>query len=145
LSDRAGVAEENRLFRVLLIAFAVQVAGRLLDFWWHASHDEFETGVDQIRAHWLVWSGTILVLLVTVRALRSTEIAARERLGYQMALVGNGVYVPIAIIHFIQHLNLEEVDWAHIGLAITNVVAFVGVLIVIAAYLGRRRGRVATP
>ena len=34
--------------RLLWGAFAIQVAGRLLDFWWHATHDEFETGGDQL-------------------------------------------------------------------------------------------------
>jgi hypothetical protein len=41
-------------------------------------------------------------------------------------VVANGLYVPIAVAHFIQHLNRQEVDWAHLGLGITNVVAGLG-------------------
>lgn len=44
--------------------------------------------------------------------------------------MANALYVPIAVAHFIQHMNHEEVDWVHAGLAITNVVAATGVLYV---------------
>lgn len=52
------------------------------------------------------------------------------RVGYWIVLVSNGIYVPIAVAHFMQHLNHDEVDWAHAGLAITNLVAAAGVLFV---------------
>ena len=123
-------ADEKQLPRLLWGAFAIQVAGRLLDFWWHATHEEFETGGDQLQAHWLVWMGTILVLAVGVRALRD-GVTGAERGGYLTVVVANGLYVPIAVAHFIQHMDHQEVDWAHAGLSITNVVAALGVL-----YLG---------
>jgi hypothetical protein len=63
----------KRTFTVLWVAFVVQIAGRLVDLQWHRTHSEFETGADQFRAHWLVWLGTILVLVVAVMALRSSR------------------------------------------------------------------------
>ena len=115
--------------RMLWAAFAVQVAGRLLDFWWHATHDEFETGADQLRAHWLVWIGTVLVLVVALRALRQ-GVGGQVRVGYLVVVWANGLYIPVAIAHFIQHMNHQEVDWAHLSLAVTNIVAAIGVLYV---------------
>lgn len=130
-----------RTFRALWGTFVVQVAGRLLDFWWHATHDEFETGRDQVTAHWLVWLGTLLVLGVALRALRG-DSSSGERRGYQVVLWSNAIYVVVAIIHFIQHLNHQEVDWAHLMLAITNIGSVVGVLMVTTAR--RRRTTPAT-
>lgn len=119
----------STLLRRLWAAFAVQVAGRTLDFWWHATHDEFETGGDQLQAHWLVWIGTILVMAVAIGALR-TGVQGQVRVGFLIVLWANALYVPIAVAHFIQHMKLQEVDWAHIGLGVTNVVAALGVFFV---------------
>lgn len=113
----------------LWAAFAVQVVGRLLDFWWHATHEEFETGGDQITAHWLVWLGTVFVLAVAVRALRAGP-TPRERHGYLVVLWANALYVVVAVIHFIQHLDRQEVDWAHLLLALTNIGSVIGVFMV---------------
>lgn len=137
------ISQEGRLFRLLLVAFAIQVVGRLVDFWWHATHEEFETGGDQIQAHWLVWLGTLLVLVVAASALRSVESPGQRR-GYWTVVVGNGLYVPVSVIHFAQHLNREEVDWAHAALGITNVIALVGVWLVISVWI-RGRGRSGEP
>lgn len=128
------VAGARRSLRFLWGAFVVQIAGRLLDLRWHATHDEFETGRDQLQAHWLVWIGTILVLIVGVRALRG-GVTGAERSGYLAVVVANALYVPIAVAHFIQHMNHEEVDWAHAGLGITNVAAAFAVLYVTYASL----------
>ncbi len=133
--DRAA---EGRFLRLLAGAFVIQVAGRLLDFWWHATHDEFETGADQLQAHWLVWAGTILVLVVGIAALRG-GIDGPARVGYLIVVWANALYIPIAVAHFIQHMNYEEVDWAHIGLGVSNAVAAAAVLFVIYASVMRRR------
>ncbi len=140
MSDRAeiGSREDLRLFRLLLIAFAVQVLGRLLDFRWHTTHEEFETGGDQIQAHWLVWLGTIIVLAVGIVALRSVH-SPDQRRGYRTVVAGNSLYVPVAVLHFVQHLNREEVDWTHAALAITSVVALSGVADLVVARFARRR------
>jgi hypothetical protein len=98
-----------------------------LDFWWHITHNGFETGADQVRAHWLVWLGTILVLAVGIRALL-IGVTGSERVGYVAIVGSNLAYIPIAVAHYIQHLNHEEVDWAHVGLAVTNVASALAVL-----------------
>jgi hypothetical protein len=124
------------LLRWLWIAFAVQIAGRTLDFWWHATHDEFETGADQLQAHWLVWTGTILVLIVGIRALM-LRVTGAVRVGYLVVVLANALYIPIAIAHFIQHMDRLEVDWAHAGLALTNIASVLAVFYV--AYATRRQ------
>ena len=114
-------------------AFGVQIAGRLLDLWWHSSHDEFESGRDQLTAHWLVWLGTVLMLMVAIRALRS-EVPAPWRLSYHVVLWSNLLYVAVAVAHFVQHLNRMEVDWAHAGLAVTNLASAAGVAMMTIAW-----------
>ena len=124
--------------RQLWLAFAIQIAGRLLDFWWHATHDEFETGGDQLQAHWLVWIGTVLVLAVGLRALRQ-GVEGQVRNGYLVVVWANALYIPVAVAHFIQHMNLQEVDWAHVGLAVTNIASAIGVLYVTYASASGRK------
>lgn len=127
------------IFRGLWAAFVVQVAGRLLDFRWHATHDEFETGRDQITAHWLVWLGTALVLAVAVWALRAGR-SDHERRGFLIILWSNALYVLVAVTHFIQHLHHQEVDWAHLSLAVTSIGSVVGVLLVTKERWSRHKG-----
>ena len=129
----------RRALKVLWTVFAVQVAGRLLDLWWHATHDEFESGADQVQAHWLVWLGTALVLVVGVRALGPASDRS-VRVGYLVLVIANALYVPIASAHFIQHVNREEVAWAHIGLGTMNAIGAVGVLYVTYRSLNHLRG-----
>ena len=133
-------AERWTTLQFLWVAFAVQVAGRLLDFWWHATHEGFETGRDQVQAHWLVWLGTVLVLLVSGRALMA-GVEDPVRVGYLVVVAANAAYIPIAVAHYLQHLDHREVDWAHAGLGITNLIAAIGVLYV--AYASRRQAREA--
>ena len=122
-------AARPRFLRFLWIAFLVQVAGRLVDLQWHRTHPEFETAQDQLRAHWLVWLGTLLVIAVAAVALPGGNDAV-GRAGYAVALLANVLYAVVAVVHFFQHLDHQEVDWAHIGLAITNIGSVVGVLMV---------------
>lgn len=126
------------IFRALLAAFAVQVAGRLLDIQWHRTHDEFETGRDQVQAHWLVWLGTVLVMGVAVWALNAV-ISRSERRGYLTALLANAAYAVVAVFHFVQHVNHQEVDWTHVSLALTNIAAVLGIILVVVGHISARR------
>jgi hypothetical protein len=130
----------RKLFTALLIGFGAQIAGRLVDLRWHLTHDEFEGGAEQLQAHWLIWLATLFVLGVAVRALVDAENQG-ERRGYQIVLVANLAYAVVAVIHFFQHLDRLEVDWAHLLLAITGITGAVGVLSVIAAHVRSRRQR----
>jgi hypothetical protein len=134
-------AEKVRnLFTALLIGFGAQIAGRLLDLRWHLTHDEFEGGVEQLQAHWLIWLATLFLIGVAGIALREVDDPG-ERRGYFLVLVSNVAYAVVAVIHFFQHLNHLEVDWAHLLLAVTGVAAAIGVLWVIVARLQSRRDR----
>ena len=66
-----------------------------------------------------------------------SAITSAERGGYLTVVGANALYVPIAVAHFVQHMNRQEVDWAHAGLGITNAVAALGVLYV--TYISLRR------
>lgn len=66
LVEPGAATQSKRSLAALGAAFGVQVAGRLMDLRWHRTHDGFETGSDQVRAHWLVWLGTILVIAACV-------------------------------------------------------------------------------
>jgi len=134
---------EKDLVIALWAAFVVQIVGRLLDLQWHRTHDEFETGTDQLEAHWLVWLGTVFVIAVTITALRIVEHGQQKR-GYATALLANALYAVAALIHFVQHMNHSEVDWTHVSLAVTNLGAVVGVVWVTAAFL-RNHNRTAVP
>lgn len=138
LADMDPPRESTPIFAALWAAFVVQIAGRLLDLQWHRTHTEFETGKDQIQAHWLVWLGTLLMLIVAAWALR-TGPTPSERRGYLTVVIANALYGGVGVVHFIQHLNHQEVDWAHISLAVTNVAAAVGVLMVTATRMSARR------
>lgn len=134
-----GTRKEAKLFRLLLIGFFGQIVGRLVDLRWHLTHEEFEGAVEQLRAHWLIWPTTIFVLGVAAVAVRDARQSG-QRGGFLVVLVANLGYGVVAIIHFFQHLDHLEVDWAHLLLVVTSVAAAVGVLWVIAARAASRRG-----
>ncbi len=128
-----------RVFRSLLAAFALQIAGRLLDLRWHATHEEFEGGVEQLQAHWLIWLATLFMTAAAIVGIRITTVPSQRR-GYALVLIANLAYAVVAVIHFFQHLNELEVDWAHVLLVVTNVAAVLGIIWVIAARVRARTG-----
>ena len=96
-----------------------------------------------------MWLGTVLVLAAAAWALRG-DLPRSERRGYLVVLWSNAVYVVAAVVHFSQHLNHQEVDWAHVSLAVTNVGSVVGVMMVMASRLkpappGRRSSGSGSP
>lgn len=131
------MTKTDKLFRLLLMAFVGQIAGRLVDLQWHVTHEEFEGAAEQLQAHWLIWLSTLFVLGVAAIALR--EVRAPTRRGYLVVLVVNLAYAIVAVVHFFQHLDHREVDWAHLLLAVTSIAAAVGVIWVIAARVSSRR------
>lgn len=132
--------QQDKLFRLLLIGFVGQIAGRLVDLRWHLIHDEFEGAAEQLRAHWLIWLSTIIVIGVAVAAVRSVNQPSQLG-GYLAVLVANLAYAVVAVVHFFQHLDHLEVDWAHLLLAITGGAAAVGVLWVVTARIASRRAK----
>jgi hypothetical protein len=122
-----------------LIGFVGQIVGRLVDLQWHLTHEEFEGAAEQFRAHWLIWLTTIFILAVAALAVRTALQPGQQR-GYRIVLAANLAYAVVAVIHFFQHLDHLEVDWAHFLLAVTSIAAAIGVLWVIAARFASRRG-----
>ncbi len=131
----SGRADSKRIFTLLWAAFIVQVVGRLLDFRWHVTHDGFETARDQVHAHWLMWLGNLSILTISVWGVRSRPADEQQR-GYLVVLWSNVLLGVVSVMHFIQHLNNQEVDWAHIALAVTNLGSVWGVVMVTLARRG---------
>ena len=126
-------------FRMLLVGLAGQIAGRLVDLRWHATHEEVAGGVEHQQAHWLIWIATLFVIIVAARAIRGNEVARTTKSAYRVVLGVNLAYAVVAVIHFFQHLNHLEVDWAHLLLSVTSVAGAAGVVWVIVAYVSAKR------
>jgi len=109
--------------RLLAFGVATFVAGRLLDAWWHTGHDEFETGADQIQAHWLAWLGTLLIMAAAAQGVRE-----RRSPGYALTLAGALGYAVVAAWHYYEHTERREVDLTHLLLVVANVVVLLGIV-----------------
>jgi hypothetical protein len=124
-----------RQLEALWVAVLVQVLGRISDGIWHLNHADFEGAANQVEAHFVLWTGMLMTVAAAGWALR-TDRAPERRLGYLVTFVGAILYVPVAVWHFIGHANGEELDVAHLLLAVTQVATIVGALI---ATLSSRR------
>jgi len=110
--------------QLLWATLAVQILGRLLDARWHATHDEFEGASQQLEAHWLAWIGVLATLVVAAWAVKRRVSPGRP--GYVTVLVSTGLYVPVAVWHFIEHANHSDPELAHVLLAISQIAVLVG-------------------
>jgi uncharacterized membrane protein len=126
----------------LWVAIVVQLLGRGLDGWWHATHDEFEGTSQQFEAHWLLWLGVLFTLGVVIAAF--VRLPASERnVGWTVLLLGLILYIPVSVWHFIEHANRNDPELAHILLAVGQLAMLVGV--VAATLLARRAPPRAEP
>jgi hypothetical protein len=100
-----------RAFWVGAILF---VAGIALDQRWHATHDEFEGTSQQFEAHWLLWIGFLVVLVVATRRLSAEE----RHPGFTLIVGASAIYLPVTVWHFIAHANGSDPTLAHVVLAI---------------------------
>jgi hypothetical protein len=116
-----------RQLEALWVAILVQVLGRIGDGIWHLNHDDFEGPANQLEAHFVLWVGMLMTLAAAGWALR-TDRAPERRTGYLVTFVAALLYVPAAIWHFIGHANGEELDIAHVVLAVTQVATIVGAI-----------------
>ena len=124
--------------RLLLIGLVVLLLGRLIDLWWHSTHPEFETAGDQIRAHAVVWSGAVLMLVASARAVAS----GLRDVGYLAVLIGSVGYAAVAVWHFYEHSQQRDPDLPHVLLLVTNVIMIAGAAWAWAAPRLRSRGAV---
>jgi hypothetical protein len=124
-----------RQLEALWVAVLVQVLGRIGDGIWHLNHADFEGAANQLEAHFVLWVGMLMTLAAAGWALR-TNGASERKAGYLVTFVAALLYVPTAIWHFIGHANGEELDVAHVLLAVTQVATIVGAIM---ATAGARR------
>jgi hypothetical protein len=117
----------RRLRLIVLGGAVVLTAGRLLDLRWHATHKEFETGIDQLQAHWLAWLGALLLLAASAVAVRS---ATYRSPGFVVVLASASLYVSVAVWHFWLHQQLRDPDLPHVLLALSQIGLYAGSLMV---------------
>jgi hypothetical protein len=110
--------------RAMWVVIAVHIAGRALDFWWHATHAEFETATDQLQAHWLLWLSIIAAIVVSVPAMRETPLKEP----FLALLLANVSYVPIAAWHFWEHYRLRDPDAPHVLLAVAELLIYLSAI-----------------
>jgi hypothetical protein len=131
-----------RTDRLLWLGVGVFVVGRIVDLVWHATHPEFETATDQLRAHSVVWVGALLMSWAAVGAFAS----GRGNTGYLLVLSGGVAYAAVAVWHFYEHSQLRDPDLLHVLLLVTNIAMFSGAAWVwFTAWRAGRRGMVAGP
>lgn len=130
--------------QLLWSAVAVQVLGRLLDLRWHLSHDEFEGVSQQFEAHWLLWAGVLMTLVVVLVAARRPDLALQERRGYLLVLFSGLAYTGVAVWHFLEHANEQDPELAHVLLGLTQIAMILGAVVATLGARGRGRPRTAT-
>ncbi len=108
--------QARRLVVWVWVAIGVQLVGQLIDVRWHATHDEFEGGVEQLQAHWLLWLGAILTLVVAYLGTRA--LSSPWYWGYSLLLIATVFYVLASVWHFFEHLNLRDPALPHVLIAI---------------------------
>lgn len=122
----------RRLRLTVVLGAVVLTAGRLLDLRWHATHDEFETGRDQLQAHWLAWIGALLLLAAAAVAVRRP---AYRSPGFVVLLVSASMYAAVAVWHFWLHQQLRDPDLPHVLLAVSQLGLYIGSAMVTAGLL----------
>lgn len=119
----------RRLRLIVVVGVVVLTAGRVLDLRWHATHDEFETGRDQLQAHWPAWLGALLLLCVAAIAMRWRVCRSP---GFVVLFASAALYAAVAVWHFSLHQQLRDPDLPHVLLAVSQVGLYVGSAMVIA-------------
>lgn len=112
--------------RWLWASGALAVAGLAYDLRWHAAHEHFETGADQVEAHWLSWLGLALVLVVSVTAVVRLPSAATPW-GLMLTAGAASVRALVTVWHFWEHLNERDPDLPHVLLAVSEVAVLLGI------------------
>jgi hypothetical protein len=129
----------KRLFLLLWLGVAIQLAGEVVDLRWHATHDEFEGAADQVEAHWLIWLGALLTLTAAAAAARSVRL--QDNRGVMLTLVAGATYVGVSIWHFAAHASGTDPEVAHVMLGLGKIGILAGVIW--ATVVWRRTGEAA--
>ena len=121
----------NRLVILRWAALAgtvLMTAGRVLDLRWHATHDEFETGADQLQAHWLAWLGALILAVIGAVGMRRLSRSP----GYVIVFVSALVYAPVGVWHFWLHNELRDPALPHVLIALSQLGLYVGTAFLVA-------------
>jgi hypothetical protein len=121
------VWRRDRLLVVLWLGVGAMLADELVDLRWHLTHDEFETGGDQLRAHWLTWLGA----LVAVAAGAAGTWRGADNGGYRLVAGLGLAYAGLAVWHFVAHVEQSDPAVAHHLIAVSKV-GIVGAAVVAA-------------
>jgi len=103
------------------------VAGQVVDLRWHAANGRrFETASDQAGAHWVIWLGVLVLLIVAVAGAR--QVPSRWFAGFRLLLLAVVCHVLIDGWHFWEHYNLRDPVVPHVLLAILKAVMLAAVI-----------------
>ena len=123
-----------RLRYIALVGALTMSAGRAVDLRWHATHDEFETGADQIQAHWLAWLGALVLLVAASAGLRRLYRSP----GYVIVFASGVLYAVVAGWHFWLHNQLRDPDLPHVLLAVSQLGLYTGTGFLVAGLANAR-------
>jgi hypothetical protein len=114
---------------------ALQAAGQVIDLRWHASHPGFERAADQLQAHWLIWLGVLVTLLVA--AVGASRVPSNWYSGYRLLLLAGVAYALSSGWHFWEHAQLRDPVAPHVLVAIGKAAILAGAIS--ATVVSRRR------
>lgn len=122
---------------LILVSIAVVLAGVVRDQLWHAAHDanrQFEDGSTQVRVHWLLWAGVVLLCALVMASprtgVRHAEVTRNVVLGSGLA------YALVSVWHFIEHAQGVDPTLPHVLLiasAVPLVVSGLGLAVLLRA------------
>lgn len=123
----AASGPTGRLLVGAWTGIAMLMAGQVVDLRWHAAHGRrFERASDQVGAHWLIWLGVLVLLLVAVVGARRAQ--SRWYTGFRLLLLAVVCHVLIDGWHFWEHYNLRDPVVPHVLLASLKAVMLAGVI-----------------
>jgi hypothetical protein len=121
--DVAVIGSIKRLRLAVPLAALVMTAGRVIDLRWHATHSEFETGADQIQAHWLAWLGAFFLLTVATMGVANRRYRSP---GFLLLFASAWLYAGVAVWHFWLHQQLRDPALPHALLAVSQLGLYIG-------------------
>jgi hypothetical protein len=136
----AASGPTSRLLAGVWTGIALQAAGQVIDLRWHATHPGFERAADQLQAHWLIWLGVLVT--VVVAAVGASRVPSSWYSGYRLLLVAGVAYALSSGWHFWEHAQLRDPAAPHVLVAIGKAAILAGA---ISATVVSRRRRVTSP
>jgi TRAP-type C4-dicarboxylate transport system permease large subunit len=117
---------------VLLVA-----AGNLVDLRWHAQHRNAEGVAELVAAHWLIWVGLLLVIIVA--AVGAGRMPSHWYAGWRLLLVAALAYAAFEMAHLVSHARAHDSMVIHVLLQVGKAGLLAGA--VSASTVVRRRHR----